>query len=67
MENTSSDSEKSPSNETQYVQLYIDSMSRKELLAYTIAKSHLGTSFEIEKSVGYIQWKANHVVDNNRL
>lgn len=52
--------------ETQYVELYIDSMSKKELLAYSIAKSHLGTSFEIEKSVGFLKWKKSYV-DSNRL
>jgi hypothetical protein len=63
MENTAK-SEKS--NDSQYVQLYIESMSKKELLAYSIAKSHLGTSFEIEKSVGYLKWKKSYV-DSNRL
>ena len=57
----------SKSDESQYIELYIESMSAKELLAYSIAKSHLGSSFEIEKSVGYIQWKAIYVVDNSRL
>jgi hypothetical protein len=52
--------------EPQYVELYIESMSKKELLAYSIAKSHLGTSFEIKKSVGYLKWKKSYV-DSNRL
>ena len=55
------------SNESQYIQLYINSMSAKELIAYTIAKTHLGSSFEIEKSVGYIKWKRDHLVDSSRL
>ena len=53
-------------NQPQYVELYIESMSKKELLAYSIAKSHLGTSFEIKKSVGYLKWKKSYV-DSNRL
>lgn len=53
-------------NEPQYVEIYINSMSKKELLAYSIAKSHLGTSFEIEKSVGFLKWKKSYV-DSNRL
>jgi Fe-S cluster assembly iron-binding protein IscA len=55
--------------ESQYIQLYIDSMSAKELIAYTIAKAHLGSSFEIEKSVGYIKWKSDYLaaVDSSRL
>ena len=32
---------------------YIASMSEKEKIAYLIAKEHLGTSFDIQKSIGY--------------
>ena len=38
-------------------ELYIDSLSEKELKAYAIAKSHLGSSFSLEKSVGFLKWK----------
>lgn len=38
------------------VQAYIKSMTPKDYLAYTIAKEHLGTSFTVEKSVGYYRW-----------
>ena len=37
---------------------YIECLSEKELKAYHIAKSHLGTSFSLEKSKGFIDWKA---------
>jgi hypothetical protein len=36
---------------------YVESLSEKELKAYNIAKSHLGTSFSLEKSRGFIDWK----------
>jgi len=36
--------------------LYINSLSEKERLAYEIAKDHLGSSFELEKSVGFLKW-----------
>ena len=36
---------------------YVESLSEKELKAYHIAKSHLGTSFSLEKSRGFIDWK----------
>ena len=39
-----------------YQEQYIKSLSEKELQAYTIAKSHLGTSFSLEKSLGFIKW-----------
>jgi hypothetical protein len=28
----------------------------KELMAYNIAKDHLGMSFQIEKSIGFKRW-----------
>jgi hypothetical protein len=39
------------------LQEYVKSLSEKELKAYHIAKSHLGSSFSLEKSRGYIDWK----------
>jgi len=39
------------------VQGYLTAMSDKERLAYTIAKEHLGTSFTVEKCVGFLKWK----------
>ena len=36
---------------------YIQSLSEKELKAYHIAKSHLGSSFSLVKSKGFIDWK----------
>ena len=37
--------------------LYISQMSIQERKAYEIAKEHLETSFNIEKSIGFIEWK----------
>ena len=37
---------------------YIQSMTEKEIQAYHIAKDHLGSSFDLGKSLGFIQWKA---------
>jgi len=36
---------------------YISQMGEKEKKALEIAKSHLGTSFNIAKSIGYLEWK----------
>jgi hypothetical protein len=36
--------------------LYVKSMSEKELKGYHIAKSHLGDSFQLEKSIGFLEW-----------
>lgn len=36
---------------------YLNQLGEKEKKAFLIAKNHLGTSFNISKSIGYIQWK----------
>ena len=41
---------------------YIESLSSKEKKAYLIAKDHLATSFDLEKSNGFLSWvKKNHI------
>lgn len=35
---------------------YISQMSPFELSAHRIAKSHLGTSFNLKKSNGFLKW-----------
>lgn len=37
-------------------QKYIETLSSKEKQSYIIAKEHLGMSFQLEKSVGFIEW-----------
>jgi hypothetical protein len=46
-------------NEEASLNLYLETLNEKELKAYAIAKSHLGTSFQLEKSNGYLKWKNN--------
>ena len=38
------------------LQEYIDSLSEKEQKAYHIAKSHLTCSFDMKKSIGFIEF-----------
>ena len=38
------------------VRQYLSELGEKERQAYKIAKNHLGTSFNIVKSTGYINW-----------
>jgi len=45
------------SEEQSLIIKYITQMGDKELIAYSIAKEHLGTSFDIIKSIGYMEWK----------
>jgi hypothetical protein len=44
-------------SEQQIMKAYLDSLAEKEKKGYEIAKSHLGMSFQLEKSLGYLQYK----------
>ena len=39
---------------------YLKTLSDKEFKSYLIAKTHLGTSFGLSKSNGFVQWKKNN-------
>jgi hypothetical protein len=41
---------------------YIESLSDKERQAYEIAKEHLGDTFHLMKSNGFIDWKKSKQV-----
>lgn len=45
------------SEEQELIIKYLTQMGDKERIAYLIAKEHLGTSFDIIKSIGYMEWK----------
>jgi hypothetical protein len=48
------------------VQRYLESLNEKEMAAYLIAKQHLGSSFNIEKCNGFLQWiKTNTQTSTN--
>jgi len=42
-----------------YIDQYLESLSEAEKQAYMIAKDHLESSFNLEKSIGFIQFKKN--------
>jgi hypothetical protein len=47
------------SNEAQTeITNYINSLSKHETQTLEIAKSHLGSSFTISKSIGFLEWKS---------
>jgi competence protein ComGC len=48
---------KYPQDVQESVLKYLEQLGDKERIAYSIAKEHLGTSFNVLKSVGYITWK----------
>jgi len=37
---------------------YLNQLTPKERQAYMIAKTHLGMSFDLAKSNGFLQWRA---------
>ena len=39
------------------VQQYVDQLNDMEKITYAIAKEHLESSFDIEKSLGFIEWE----------
>lgn len=41
---------------------YIDTLTEKEHKAYEIAVSHLGSSFDLSKSNGFIKWKKENAL-----
>jgi|TARA_B100000035_G_C20990226_1_gene549799 hypothetical protein len=44
---------------------YVKSFNEKEKKAYEIAKSHLGMSFDLEKSIGFREWKQKQQQQNS--
>lgn len=43
--------------EQELQEAYLKTLTEKEKKGYEIAKSHLGMSFDLEKSIGYLDWK----------
>jgi hypothetical protein len=43
--------------QSEAIQQYMNCMTPKEMKAYSIAKAHLGDSFQIKKSIGFLAWK----------
>jgi hypothetical protein len=45
-----------PTSDNELTQ-YLASLTPKQLKAYNIAKSHLGMTYQYEKTNGYLDWK----------
>jgi hypothetical protein len=54
---TTDNLEKYPEEVRQSIIKYLEQLGDKERIGYSIAKEHLGTSFDVAKSIGYITWK----------
>jgi len=49
---------KTMNTEANSIQEYLKSLNEQERKTLEIAKEHLGSSFNINKSIGYIKWKS---------
>ena len=46
----------------EYQEQYLKQLTDKEMKAYKIAKEHLGSSFNLPKSIGFQKWlKKNNI------
>lgn len=59
-------------NNDELVKLYLDSLSIEEKSGYEIAKKQLGTSFSLEKSIGFIDFLKNRppkkiIIENENI
>ena len=50
------DNEKKPTEE-ELQEMYLNTMTEREKQGLEIAKSHLGMTYQTNKSNGYLQWK----------
>ena len=55
----------SADNCIQLENLYISQLTEKEKKAYEIAKDHLGMSFQLSKSNGYLKWLKHHALEDH--
>ena len=45
-----------PENDEELVKKYIEQLNEQEKIVLKIAQDHLGSSFDMIKSIGYINW-----------
>ena len=50
---------KTMDTENKSIEQYLKSLNEQERKTLEISKDHLGTSFNIRRSIGYITWKTN--------
>lgn len=46
-----------PQNKEEEIACYIAQLNEPQIKAFILAKNHLGSSFNIYKSNGFIEWK----------
>ena len=51
-------------DEEALIEKYISQLNNSEKLAYEIAKEHLETSFDMSRSIGFLEFKKNYSSNN---
>lgn len=46
---------------SRWKEMYLESLDSKEMKSYIIAKNHLGSSFALEKSLGFVKYQVKMV------
>ena len=54
------------SNNINLIEEYKESLSEQERIVLQIAIEHLESSFDIEKSIGYLEWLSKHNEKSNK-
>lgn len=63
MESIISPDVKHPVDNQKKINKYIEQLTPQEKMVLNIAREHLETSFDIEKSIGYLKWRESHYKD----
>ena len=48
---------------TNLIEKYIESLNALEKIALEIARNQLESSFNIEKSIGFLEWKSKYLIN----
>jgi len=62
MENSTGESKKK--DEQSQVETYMQGLSEQERMVMKIAEQHLETSFDVTKSIGFLEWKKSKSYPN---
>jgi hypothetical protein len=49
-----------PEDLSEKMNLYLSQLNDTQLMAFRVAKRHLGSSFNLAKSNGFIEWSKTH-------
>ena len=53
-------------NLTEQLKKYKTELTEQEIIVLNIAIDHLGSSFDMSRSIGFIEWQKNNTVDNKK-